>query len=375
MIPTLSFLNLNEECIVNEFIAPELVEEVNDKDDLVQAVIRLNQSGAIKIASESTENHIGLIIGNPPYDRKDGGSGRSSKPLYNSMIDLAKALNPKFICFVIPAKWYSGGKGLDEFRRGMLTDTRIRKIVDYENVRDVFPVELPGGICQFLWDNDYDGLCTVVNNGDESTSLERKLDEYAVFIRRNKDLKIIEKILSKNTKFLSDKVSSRKPFGLPTNYVAKENGIPCYYIQKIGKKYAAEEDIRDSENYLDKWKLLAPKSPIAGQTDFTKAVGFYSRSNTIIAEPGSCCTESYIVLGAFDTEDEVKSFQSYIFTKVARFMLLQAVISQDVTKHCFTFVPDLEKYDHTFTDDELVKRWDITDEEWEYIDSRIKEIL
>ena len=368
-------LNLNEECIVNEFVASELVEGVSSKDDLEKAVDKINASDALRQATKKDEIRIGLIIGNPPYDRKDGGSGRSSKPLYNSMVDLAKSINPKYICFVIPAKWYSGGKGLGDFRREMLTDSRIREIVDYENVRDVFPVELPGGICQFLWDKDYDGLCTVINNGEEDSKAERKLDEYAVFIRRNKDLKIIEKVLEKNSVFLSDRVSSRKPFGLPTNYSPKEKGIPCHFIQKIGRQFALAEDIKDNDNLLNKWKLLAPKSPIAGQTDFTKAVGFYTKRNTIVAKPGECCTESYIVLGAFDSQKEVESFRSYIFTKIARFMLLQAVVSQDVTKHCFVFVPDLETYDHTITDDELVKLWNISDDEWEYIDSRIKEVL
>ena len=122
---------------------------------------------------------------------------------------------------------------------------------------------------------------------------------------------------------------------------------------------------------LDKWKFLVPKAPIAGQTDFTKPVGFYYDGNTRIAEPGSCCTESFIVLGAFDTEKEVLSFKSYFFTKIVRFLLLQTVISQDVLRNKFCFVPALEKYEGKYTDELLCKHWKINESEWNYINSRI----
>ena len=135
-----------------------------------------------------------------------------------------------------------------------------------------------------------------------------------------------------------------------------------------------EKDVDDSSNYLNKWKYIVPKSPIAGQTDFSKPVAFYYDGNTKIAKPGECCTESFIVLGAFDTEEEVKSFKSYILTKTVRFLLLQTVVSQDVTKKNYCFVPDINNYTRIFDDEYLCKLWGITQEEWNYIDSRIGNI-
>ena len=170
---------------------------------------------------------------------------------------------------------------------------------------------------------------------------------------------------------LSSRATSRKPFGLPTNYSAKETGIPCWFIQKIGLKYAKNDDVTDNYNILNKWKLLLPITPIAGQTDFSKPVGFYYNGNTRIAKPGECCTESWFVLGAFSSKEEVLSLKSYLFTKIARFLLLQAVISQHVTKQNFMFVPDLGNYHMTYTDDYLREHWGISNEEWDYIDSRI----
>ena len=135
-----------------------------------------------------------------------------------------------------------------------------------------------------------------------------------------------------NGNYLSDIVSSRKPFGLPTNYPPQDNGMPCQFIQRIGLKYARKADVTDQFNLLNKWKIIVPKAPIAGQTDFSKPVTIYYESNTKILPPGTCCTESFIVLFAAETKEEVLSFKSYIYTKIARFLLLMSVVSQDITR-------------------------------------------
>ena len=317
-----------------------------------------------------------VIISNPPYQLSDGGNGKSAKPIYQHFVERAKLLRPRYMSMIIPSRWFSGGKGLDDFRKAMLSDRRIRKLVDYENFKDVFPgVDLAGGACYFLWDRDYSGKCEVTNFSKHNpSSEERYLDEFDTFIRQNLAVKIVKKIQPYSTKSLSDRVSSRKPFGLPTNYPPQSEGIPCHFIQRIGLKYALKKDVDNSRDYLNKWKLLVPKAPIAGQTDFTKPVGFYYDGNVRIAKPGECCTESWIVAGAFESEEEVLSYKSYIFTKTVRFLLLQTVVSQDVTRKNFCFIPDLGKYDRIFDDSMLREMWGITEEEWNYIDSRISNI-
>ena len=125
---------------------------------------------------------------------------------------------------------------------------------------------------------------------------------------------------------------------------------------------------------LNKWKFLIPKAPIAGQTDFSKPVGFYYDGNTRIAKPGECCSESWLVAGAFNTEEETRNFKSYILTKTVRFLLLQTVVSQNITRKNFCFVPDLGEYNEIYTDEKLRAMWNITDNEWELIQSKIGEI-
>jgi site-specific DNA-methyltransferase (adenine-specific) len=327
-------------------------------------------------AKEIFNMKFDVIIGNPPYQLSDGGNGKSAKPIYQLFVDAAKKLQPTYVTMIIPSRWFSGGKGLDDFRKGMLTDKHIRKLVDYENFKDVFPgVDLAGGACYFLWDKNYSGLCEVVNyNEKSSNAVLRPLDEYEIFIRQNMAVDIVKKIQQQNNKFLNERVSARKPFGLPTNYDSREKGIPCWFIQRIGLKFAHPADVDNSNGYLNKWKLLVPKAPIAGQTDFTKQVGFYYEGNTRIAKPGECCTESWIVAGAFDTEEETLSYRSYIFTKVVRFLLLQTVVSQDVTKKNYCFIPDLVRYSGKYSDSQLCEKWGITKDEWAYIDSRISDI-
>lgn len=322
-----------------------------------------------------------VIIGNPPYQLSDGGGlGRSAIPIYHHFVFQAKKLNPRYLIMIIPSRWFSGGKGLDVFRKEMLNDNRIRKLVDYENSSEVFPgVDIAGGVCYFLWERDLEGLCEVTNfyNGNPVISM-RKLNEFPIFIRHSQAIPIIRKVLAKNEnggRLLSEAISSRKPFGLPSTYTPRKTGIPCWFKKRIGLKYADPADVQDDKNLLNKWKLLIPFAPIAGQTDFSKPIAFYYEANTRIARPGECCTETWLVACAFDTREEVEAFKSYLFTKIVRFLLLQAVISQNVTRESFCFVPDLGKYEGVYTDKILMKRWGITEEEFAFIESRIRDAV
>jgi site-specific DNA-methyltransferase (adenine-specific) len=317
-----------------------------------------------------------VIVGNPPYQLSDGGHGRAASPIYHYFVQQAKKLEPRYLSMIIPSRWFSGGKGLDGFRKEMLTDKHVRHIVDFENFRDAFPgVDVAGGVCYFLWDRDNSGTCTVTNVfGKESFTAERQLDEFPTFIRSSRSVAIVKKVVEshgKQSTFLDSRVSPSKPFGLRGFYVPKLEGIPCWFVQKVGKKFASPTDVCDEHQLLNHWKLLIPKAPIAGQTDFSRPVRFYYDENTRIAAPGECCTETYLVACAFESKEEVESFKTYLYTKITRFLLLQTVISQDVTRKNFAFVPDLGLYKGVYTDETLCDQWGITADEWKYIDSKI----
>ena len=316
-----------------------------------------------------------VIVGNPPYQLNDGGHGRSAGPVYHRFVQQAKKLEPRYLAMVIPARWYAGGKGLGEFRAEMLGDDRMRTLVDYLNSQEVIPgPDVAGGLCYFLWDREHSGNCKVINaSSGERASTSRKLDEYPIFIRSGNALPIIEKVRenSRGSDSLSERVLPRKQFGLPTNYAPHGKGVACWFTQRIGLRYADPKDVADEHRVLNKWNLLVPKAPIAGQTDFSKPVRFYYDENTRVAKPGECSSESWLVLGAFATRSETESYKSYIFTKIVRFLLLQTVMSQDVTRRNFMFVPDMQDYKSEFTDEMLRRRWKIDDNEWAYIDSKV----
>ena len=330
----------------------------------------------IKNAEEIFKMKFDVIIGNPPYQLSDGGgTGSSAKPIYHLFVDMAKRMQPRYLAMIIPSRWFSGGKGLDSFRQSMLSDKSMKVLVDYDNFREVFPgVDLAGGACYFLWDRDHKHENCIVTNihGDESLTIERPLDEYEnVFIRSNKAIGIVHNVTRNKTSFLSERISARLPYGITTTYEPVSEGIPCYFTQKLGLQFVKKEDVKDESNNLNTWRFLIPKAPIAGQTDFSKPVGFYYDGNCRIAKPGECCSESWLVAGSFGSKQETEFYKSFIFTKVVRFLLLQTVVSQNITRRNFCFIPDLGVYDRHYTDEYLCKLWEISEDEWEYIDSRI----
>ncbi|MFW7414260.1 Eco57I restriction-modification methylase domain-containing protein [Demequina sp. SO4-18] len=145
-----------------------------------------------------------VIIGNPPYQLSDGGHGTSAAPIYQLFVEQAKKLDPRFLSMIVPSRWFAGGKGLDEFRESMLTDSRVRAINDYLSASDVFPgVGLKGGVCYFLWDRDHPGLCEVTTHFKDwpTTTATRSLLEPGadVFIRFNEALSILRKVIAVET--------------------------------------------------------------------------------------------------------------------------------------------------------------------------------
>ena len=357
----------------------KLIEQATTNANIL--VEQLQCVGYWEGTDDNTTMKFNAVVGNPPYQVMDGGNANSASPIYHKFVEIAKQLTQKYVSLIMPARWYVGGKGLDDFRKTMLSDKSIVSMFDYPDYRELFPTaEIAGGLCYFHMDvqnsANTDGTClftSVIQN--RHTVSRRRLDEFPVLVRDNYAPAIINKIRNLNINsgaLLSERISPRKPFGIQTDYAPKEAGIPCWFKQKIGLKYAAASDMKDDNNYLDKWKVLIPRAPIAGQTDFTKPIGFYGDNNVRISKPGECCAEVYLVAGAFDSEEEAISFKSYLFTKIVRYLLLQCVASQDVTRECFRFIPDLGIYNQLYTDQYLCENWNITREEWNVIDAKIK---
>lgn len=313
-----------------------------------------------------------VIVGNPPYQLSDGGFGRSASPIYNKFVEQAKKLQPRYMTMIIPSRWFGGGKGLDGFREQMLNDDRLRKIVDYEDSTEIFPgVDVAGGICYFLWDRDNKGPCEIINKfRDTKVVSTRRLNEFDIFIRHSQAVPIIRKVLAKNEGRMNEQVSAYKPFGLRTYEKPQKSGDIKLFWQKGVGPYK-REDITVGVEMIDKWKVITSRSghEHAGNpgNDGTRRV----LSRTAILPPGTICTETYLVVGCFSTEEEATNLLAYIKTRFLRFLMSLFMYSHGITKDTFAFVPILDMTKR-WTDTELYKRYDLTEEEITLIESRIR---
>ena len=317
-----------------------------------------------------------VIIGNPPYQLSDGGNAASSKPLYHYFVEQANKLKPHYLAMIIPSRWYAAGKGLGNFRENMLNDDSIKKLVDFKNSEDCFPrVNIAGGICYFLKEKDYHGLCEISNNVNgkiESTEL-RALNEYSVLVRDNNALKIIRKVLSKKESTLETLVHSRNSFDLPSNERGHEsfNAKEDYTLfSSDGQSYIKKTKVHDTEKIIEKYKVIVTYAMSGGNKPGSDGK-YQILSSLKLLKPSEVCTETYLVLSTFDNEKEAENFKSYINTKFVRFMLLQALTSIHITKSSFCFVPNQE-YTEDWTDEKLYKKYEITEPEQALIDSLIR---
>jgi len=313
-----------------------------------------------------------VIVGNPPYQLSDGGFGRSASPIYQKFVQQAKKLNPRYLTMIIPSRWFGGGKGLNEFRAEMLSDDRIRKIIDFEDATEVFPgVDIAGGICYFLWERDSTGPCAVVNmhNGTEAVSA-RSLNEFSTFIRHSKAVPIIRKVLAKKEKSMSLQVSASKPFGLRTFARPQESGDIILRWQKDEGPYN-RKDITVGVEMIDEWKAITSYVGYdhAGNPGKDGKRRVFSKID--ILPPGVICTETYLVIGSYQKETHAKNLVAYMKTRFFRFLVAQFMYSHHITKDSYSFVPLLDM-ENQWTDEKLYKKYGLTKDEIAFIESKIR---
>lgn len=313
-----------------------------------------------------------VIIGNPPYQLSDGGNGASASPLYHRFVRQAQKLKPRYLTMIIPSRWFGGGKGLDDFRREMLNDNHIRVLVDYENASDCFPgVDIAGGVCYFLWDRDNPGLCDVVNvRNNETMHSVRALNEFDTFIRHDQAASIVRKVCAFGEPMMSNMVSSRKPFGLPTVARPQESGDILLRWQNGEGPYRRDE-ITVGRELIDKWKVITSYVGYdhAGNPGKDGKRRVFSKID--ILPPGTICTETYLVVGSFDTEQEAKNLVAYMKTLFFRFLVAQCMYSHHITKEAYRLVP-IQDFSQSWTDEKLYAKYGITDEEIKFIESMVR---
>ncbi|MBQ3762018.1 MAG: Eco57I restriction-modification methylase domain-containing protein [Clostridia bacterium] len=322
-----------------------------------------------------------VIIGNPPYQLSDGGGdGSSAQPIYHRFVQQAKKLNPRYISMIIPARWYSGGKGLDDFRSEMLHDNRISVIHDFPETSDCFPgINIRGGVCYFLWSQTHTGDCSVINHKQDKTNeMVRPLLEKdaETFIRYNAAISILSKVSSLGEETMNNRVSSRLPFGIPSNfddYVKEPDITHSVLLYRSERNKNAEKMVYISPRYItknlvwkDKIKVLVSKASPGGD-EYPHAI----ISAPVLAKPNSVCTETYLIVDFVKTAEEGLNLISYMKTRFFRFMMSLIKNTQNISKTVFAFVP-VQNWSKPWTDEELYAKYGISDEEVDFINSMIK---
>lgn len=359
-------------------------------EDLETHAYAFIHTGAVKtLVAElfGGDMQFDVIIGNPPYQLSDDGFGTSAAPIYQHFVEQAKALEPRYLSMVIPARWFAGGKGLDEFRQLMLSDNRLRSIDDYLSASDVFPgVGLKGGVCFFLWDRENPGPCRVTTNfkGEVLSTATRQLLEEGVdvFIRFNEGLSILKKVVAvesgdghslalPESKRFDQLVSSRKPFGLETKFKGKatKDAGDIQVYQNGGTGYVARNSISTGTQLIDKWKLFAGyAAPGTGNKD---TYPHRIISTPFVGEPGAISSETYLCIGPFDSKSHAESALSYLSCRLTRLLILLHKPSQHTTRKVYTFVPTQE-WTKRWTDEDLYERYGISASEIAFIEKVVR---
>jgi site-specific DNA-methyltransferase (adenine-specific) len=327
------------------------------------------------------EMQFDVIIGNPPYQSTGGGGGSNDSPIYDLFVRQAMRLEPRLLSMVIPSRWMAGGRGLGNFRAEFLGDRRVRTLVDYENARDLFPsVGISGGICYFLWDRDNPGLCEGVyhRNGAVIGPHLRVLDEFDVYVRDKRAVDILHKVVAAGDQPFEDLVSGDTPFGLATNFKdysrdAVPKGTQLRLYANVGttrvRGAMARESITKNRQLIDVWKLFLP---VAGSGRERERSGVdLVVGPTIIGEPGSVCTQTYLVAGPMTSEVEAERVEQYLRTRFARFLVSLRKPAQHVFRGMYRWVP-VQPWDRTWTDADLYQKYGITKEEQAFIESLIR---
>ncbi len=327
------------------------------------------------------EMQFDVIIGNPPYQITGGGGGTNDAPIYQQFVQQAMLLEPKFLSMVIPSRWMAGGRGLGEFRSDFLSDERVRMLVDYENAKDAFPtVGIGGGICYFLWERDNPGPCQSIyhKNGETVGPNSRVLSEFDVFVRDKRAVDILRKIVAVNEPAFEDLVSGDTPFGLATNFtnyardVAPRHGQVRLYAN-VGttrvKGAMARKAIEKNVPLIDVWKLFLP---VAGSGRERERSGVdLVLGPSLIGEPGSVCTQTYLAAAPFETKAACESAASYLRTRFARFLISLRKPAQHVFRGMYRWLP-VQTWDRAWTDAELFAKYGISDDEIAFIESMIR---
>ena len=314
-----------------------------------------------------------IAIGNPPYQEQYSGDVPGARNVFNIFTEFLIQKNE--ICqtlLVIPSRWYSGGRGLDNFRNNIFNSRKVKLIKDFEISEQIFPtVQIKGGICFFLHQRDYQGKTYFSKNGKT-----HKIDLYNrdFFIRDINSHSIVERINKKSRLYVSSVAWSWNPFGLNSNYfdVNREDSrtdktaVKCLTKDRNQRiKIVKKNRIRKNVEKINKYQVVCPKAISRG--------GIPPRPDQfLILKKNEICTATFNVIHSFNNLKEAKNFLEYCQTDFARFLISLLKITHDMIVKTWRCVP-LMNVNESWNDEKLFKHFGLTRSEQNHIKSKAKE--
>ena len=353
----------------------DLINQITNKQ--TELIEKINKGQLFK---NFKDMKFDAVVGNPPYQL--AGHGQKELPIYQHFVDISIKLAPSFISMIIPSRWYTASD-LKEFRKQIISSKKIHILHDFTDARLCFiGVEIKGGICYFLWEKSYQGACSMFTHSTDTITLSERnfTAESTEIIIRDKDVSNIVNHITKQTKETFDSlISSNDPFGfdiredhsskrmkVPFSLSPIPNGVKFYYNgwKKEGIGFVAPTLIRKNKDWVKMYKVLIPKAWGTGKTKT-------DRLNPFIVEPNSCCTETYLVIGPFETKKECQNVITYIQSKFFHFLVSVMKNTQNSMQGNYIFVP-LQNFNKPWTDKELYTKYNLSKDEIEYIENMIK---
>lgn len=340
-----------------------------------------------------------VIIGNPPYQLTfgiEGGNSSNAKSIYNLFIEQAIKLKPRYLCMITPSRWMTKtAQGIpDAWVDAALSSNQFKIIHDFENASECFPgVEIKGGVNYFLWDRDYNGKCHYYfHQSQDKKTLERfdYLDskKAGIVVRDPQAYSILEKIeklegnyfieLDKN---FSGLVSAKHFFDNSELLTSNWTGYKNKSDDEYNIKYYVNVNRERTYRWISNAQLPKNKSTKSLNKVYIPAAGGSGYDEQVLGkpfygEPNSVCSQTFLVIG-YDpqkhnfTEDECKNIITYIQTRFFRYLVSIKKKTQNGPRGVYQFVP-LQDFSKPWTDEELYKKYNLSQEEIDFIESMIK---
>ena len=371
-------------------------------DDLINQMKEKQTQLIQKIKTPSFWNKGGnemkfnAVVGNPPYQIEGGSGGSNDAPIYQLFATFAENLKANCISLIMPSRWFAAGREnlLGEFRSRMINNSSLEKLIVFPNATDIFTnVEIKGGICYYLINNNYNGKCCYILH-ENSSIIEsiRDLTTFDIIIRNPQLSKIVQKIVKfKNARYVDSIISNDTPFGISSNpKSSKKNPMKVYedcnshhntklyYIEKLVRKvgYVDRTYITKNSKYIDKWKVFVPGAGGSGNDP-------YVLGKPIVAPSNSVCSQSFL-FAAFDDDIQANNFKSYLLTKFFRALVSAIKISQSAPNRVYKFVP-IQDFTNSSDidwsksiaeiDKQLYSKYNLTQGEIDFIESKIKPLV